>query len=155
MGQGEAIRCKNRAWVSKYLQWAVSKSFQAQCSTIPTTDYINISLISAVISMCSPSILTVISLKSIKVSQSFPLAVTKSWSNGDCLKQAAHLALGCACPFSASMGPCPQFVHPHLRWWTMADPSALQYSIGWVWFVCVLVFLALLSISVHYYVIVW
>lgn len=43
-----------------------------------------------------------------------PPAVTKRWSDGECLKQAVHLALGCTCPFSTPAGPRPQLAHPPL-----------------------------------------
>ena len=63
----------------------------------------------------SPSVQIVISVKLFSIS--FPLAVTKRWSNGECLKQAVHLALGCTCPFSAPAGPCPRLAHPLLTLW--------------------------------------
>lgn len=66
-------------------------------------------------SLYSPLVQIVISVKSFSIS--FPLAVTKGWSNGECLKQAVHLALGCTCPFSTPTGPCPQLAHLLLTLW--------------------------------------
>lgn len=81
----------------------------------------------------SPVVQIVISGKSFSIS--FPLAVTKRWANGECLKQAVHLALGCTCPFSAPAGPCPQLARPlsadSPRWQTPAEQS--QALCGTVW----------------------
>lgn len=99
-------------------------------------------------SQYSPSVKIVISGKSFVIS--FPPAVMKPWSDGECLKQAVHLSLGCTCPFSTPAGPRPQLAHPLLtRWGDRRQQSkmlscntyAMFYAVYLGWFngrVCVL-----------------
>lgn len=98
-------------------QWAVTLKFQAQCKTISSSySHSKLHHTHKLICKVSPlylsSVQKVISMKS--SSMHLPQAVTKSWCNGECLKQAVHLALGCTCPFSAPAGPCPQLAPPLL-----------------------------------------
>lgn len=137
---GHIQGCKNTLTVCfsavKWTQedkWPGGQTKHVWSEIFPRISKHNVVKFAKSVPLYSPVVQIVISGKSFSIS--FPLAVTKRWANGECLKQAVHLALGCTCPFSAPAGPCPQLARPlsadSPRWQTPAEQS--QALCGTVW----------------------